>query len=79
MKKIIDEYDHKVIIPEKDAEKTILEGNFKSEIKTLPYPHATTEYIALDIARKIYYKLKMKTTVRVYEGNNKYAEVTIGE
>ncbi len=75
VKNIIDEYDHKLIIPRKDYEKTMLRGVFRSDIKIIDFPEASTEYIALDIARKIYEKINMPVKVKLYEGLSNYAVV----
>ena len=75
VKEIIEEYDHKLIIPKKDLDKIRFEGAFNLDIKAIDYPHATTEYIALDIAKKIYEKLKLNVRVKLYEGKRNYVVV----
>ncbi len=75
VREIIDEYDHKLIIPRKDLDKTIVKGEFNTVYKVIDYPVATTEYIALDIARKIYERLGLFVRVKLYEGNNNYVIV----
>jgi len=77
VKEVIEEYDHKVIVPKKDINETFLKGKFKGEIKVLDYPEASTEYIALDIARKIYEKLNMPVKVKLFEGLRNYVIVEI--
>jgi len=72
VKKVISEYDHKFIIPKKDFEKIRVEGPFNYEYKVIDYPEATTEYIALDIAKKIYEKLNLPVKVKLYEGSRNY-------
>jgi len=77
VKEVIEEYDHKVIVPKKDINETFLKGKFKGEIKVLDYPEASTEYIALDIARKIHEKLNMPVKVKLFEGLRNYVIVEI--
>jgi len=77
VKEVIEEYDHKVIVPRKDINETFLKGKFKGEIKVLDYPEASTEYIALDIACKIYEKLNMPVKVKLFEGLRNYVIVEI--
>ncbi|RJS85151.1 6-carboxytetrahydropterin synthase [Candidatus Bathyarchaeota archaeon] len=71
---IIKEYDHKLIIPRRDFEKIKISGPFMSKLKFLDYPEATTEYIALDIAKKLHNKVGKRVTVKLYEGKNNYVE-----
>lgn len=75
VREVISEYDHRVIVPRKDADIVNIEGPFNREIKVIDYPEATTEYIALDIARKIREKLGMKVRVRLFEGEKNYVVV----
>jgi len=75
IKEILAEYDHKVIIPKKDSEKIVLSGPFHKRIKTIDYPEATTEYLALDIARRLHEKIKMRVRVKLYEGKRNYVIV----
>jgi len=75
VKEILEDYDHKIIIPQKDSGNIILSGPFHRYIKTIDYPEATTEYIALDIARRLYEKFKMKLRVKLYEGKRNYVIV----
>ncbi len=77
VKEVIEEYDHKVIVPKKDVNETFLKGKFKGEVKILDYPEASTEYIALDIARKIHVKLNMPVKVKLFEGLGNYVIVEI--
>jgi len=72
VKEILVDYDHKVIVPQKDGDKITFSGPFHKSIKTLEYPEATTEYIALDIAKRLYEKLRMNVRVKLYEGNRNY-------
>ncbi|RLG83949.1 MAG: 6-carboxytetrahydropterin synthase [Thermoprotei archaeon] len=78
VREIINEYDHKVIVPKKDVGKISIKGPFNAEMKVIDYPEATTEYIALDIAKRIYEKLKMPVRVKLYEGENNYVIITWG-
>ncbi len=75
VREVLAEYDHKIIVPRKDLEKIVLQGPFNREIKVIEYPEATTEYIALDIARKIYEKLGMTIRVKLFEGEKNYVIV----
>ena len=77
--KIISEYDHAIIVPKKDRTQIKISGPFKKKLKEIPYPYATTEYIALSIANEIAMITGLKTRIRVYEGPGKYAEVVIHE
>lgn len=77
VQEIIDQYDHKIIVPEKDLDKIVINGPFKKDIVVINYPFATTEYLALDIARKIYDRIKMPIKVKLYEGNRNYVIVEI--
>ena len=72
---VLREYDHKVIIPKRDADKLILSGPFRNRVKTINYPEATTEYLALDIARRLHEKFKMNVKVKLYEGKRNYVIV----
>jgi 6-pyruvoyltetrahydropterin/6-carboxytetrahydropterin synthase len=73
---VLNEYDHKIILPEIDSDKVVIEGPFGIAYKKIEYPFATTEYLALSIAKEVYKRVGLKTRVRVYEGADKYAEVT---
>ncbi|MCD6325791.1 6-carboxytetrahydropterin synthase [Candidatus Bathyarchaeota archaeon] len=75
VKEILADYDHKVIVPKRDIDNVILSGPFHKCIKTIDYPEATTEYIALDIAKRLYEKFKKKVRVKLYEGNRNYVIV----
>jgi len=75
VREVLEEWDHSIIIPEKDYEKTRFEGGFNVKVKKLSYPYATTEYIALSIAKEISDKLGRKVWVKVYEGSNNYVIV----
>ena len=69
---VIKEFDHKLIIPAKDYDKITLKGPFNKGIKVIEYSEATTEYIALEIAKELYGKLRMPVKVKVYEGRRNY-------
>ncbi len=75
VKEVIEEYDHTVIVPRKDLDHITIKGPFNVSIKIIDYPEATTEYIAIDIAKKLYEKLKLPIKVRLYEGSRNFAEV----
>jgi len=75
VKNIIEEYDHVVIIPREYEGSVELKGPFRSVIKYIDKPHDTAEYLALDIAEKLFEALKTKVRVTIYEGHDKYASV----
>ncbi len=75
VKSVIDDYDHKLIVPRKDLGKLRLEGPFNAELKVLDYPYATTEYIALSIAREIYDRLRLPVMIELYEGSRNHVVV----
>ena len=75
VKDVIEEYDHKLIVPRRDLDKITIRGPFNLAVKTIDYPEATTEYIALDIARRIYERIKKPVKVQLFEGAGSYAEV----
>ena len=75
VREIVEEYDHTIIVPRKDLDYITIKGPFNVSIKTIDYPEATTEYIAMDIAKKLYEKLKLPVKVRLYEGSKNFAEV----
>ncbi|KYH42043.1 MAG: 6-pyruvoyl tetrahydropterin synthase [Candidatus Bathyarchaeota archaeon B63] len=72
---VLEDYDHKVIIPKRESEGLVLSGPFLGRVKTIDYPEATTEYLALDIARKLHERLDAKVRVKLYEGNRSYVIV----
>lgn len=74
---VINEYDHKIIVPKKDLDKIELKGPFRKDIKVVDYPFATAEYLAIDIAKKVYEKLKLPVKLKLYEGLNNYVIVKI--
>lgn len=75
VKEVIEEYDHKVILPVSHLKQTELSGKFKTDIKIIEFPHATTEYIALSILRELMKKIPGRISIRLYEGKNNFAEV----
>ena len=82
VKEVVEKYDHKVILPEKDRGNTILKGKFETEIQYINKPHATTEYIAQQIAEELADRLLArenlwKIKVKLYEGRDKYAEIVL--
>jgi len=78
-KEVISEYDHKFIIPSRHLIDIELKGPFKTELKPIPYPHATTEYIALSILNELRRKIEGKIQLRLYEGRDSFAEVSSDE
>ena len=79
IKEIIEEYDHKVLLPKGHTKSTIIKGLFRTEIKELDYSHATTEYIALELAKRLYERIKMPLRLKLFEGMNNYVIIEIGE
>ena len=75
VKKILADYDHKIILPKKDRDNVIISGPFHKSVKTIEYPEATTEYIALDIARRLHEEFDMNVKVKLYEGSRNYVIV----
>uniref|UniRef100_A0A7J3ZLI1 6-pyruvoyl tetrahydropterin synthase family protein n=1 Tax=Fervidicoccus fontis TaxID=683846 RepID=A0A7J3ZLI1_9CREN len=79
VREVVEEFDHKVILPKGHVSSTIIQGPFKTEIKELKYPHATAEYIALEMAERIYERLKMPLRLKLYEGTSNYVIIELGE
>lgn len=78
VREVIEDYDHKVILPKRDKSATRIEGRFDVEIHYIDKPFATTEYLALDMAEKLLSRLRArKVKVKLYEGSGKYALVEI--
>lgn len=75
VKKVLEEYDHVVIVPRKYEGAVEIKGPFRGSIKYIDKPHDTAELLAMEIAEKLFEVLKMKIKVTVYEGNDKYASV----
>lgn len=73
---VVSEYDHKFIIPKKDIDKIKVEGPFRYKVKAIEYPEATTEYIAMDIAKKLFDKINLPVTVKLYEGTRNYVVIS---
>jgi 6-pyruvoyltetrahydropterin/6-carboxytetrahydropterin synthase len=74
VKQILEEWDHSILIPKPDLDRVKIEGPFRVKIKVVDGPAATTEYIALNIAREISKQLNLKVKVKVYEGFRNYVE-----
>lgn len=74
-REVLEDYDHKVIVPKKDSERLTISGPFRGCVKTIDYPEATTEYLALDIARRLHKKFNSKVNVKLYEGDRSYVIV----
>ncbi len=78
VKEVLEEYDHRVLLPVSDRNLTSIKGRFDTDIKFVEKPHVTTEYLALDIAEKIMQRVNVfKLRLRLYEGSNKYALVEL--
>ena len=73
--KVLESWDHSLIVPERDVDKVKLEGPFKRRIKVFKAPAGTTECIAIKLAEEIYNELKLPVKVKVYEGSKSYALV----
>ncbi len=73
VREVLDEWDHKLLVPESKVDEIKIEGPFNLEIKSLEGNAATTENIAMNIAREIHKKLDLPVKVKVYEGKNSYA------
>jgi len=71
---IVKKWDHKLIIPVKDYEKTKFEGPFSLELKLIEAPYPTAEYIGLELVKEIYnaFNGKFKVYVKLYEGKDSY-------
>ena len=74
VRRVLEEWDHSILIPKQDLDKIKIEGPFKVKVKAIDGPAATTEYIALNIAREIGKELDLRIKVKVYEGFRNYAE-----
>lgn len=76
LKEILEEWDHSIIVPRRHLGEVRFEGPFNVKIKSIDYPHGTTEYIALSIAEELNKRLNgpYRVRVRVYEGIGKFAE-----
>lgn len=57
IKEIVQDWDHKLIIPKSDLDKSKLEGPFRVEYKVIDAPFPTAEYIGIEIAKDIYLRL----------------------
>ncbi|BCU68267.1 6-pyruvoyl tetrahydrobiopterin synthase [Sulfolobales archaeon HS-7] len=70
-------WDHKLLIPEKDLDKITLHGPFRTDIRVVKDSFATAEFIAMEMAKSLHNKLgqKFRISVKVYEGQGKYALV----
>ena len=74
---VVKEWDHKLIVPQKDVSKVSIKGPFKLDIKVIEWDYPSAEYIGLEIAKEIYHKLgeKYNVTVKIYEGEGNYAVI----
>ncbi|OYT49224.1 6-pyruvoyl tetrahydropterin synthase [Candidatus Bathyarchaeota archaeon ex4484_231] len=76
VKEVLAEYDHKMLVSERDADDISLSGPFRKNVKVINYPEATTEYLALDIAGKLYEKFNTAVKIKLFEGNRNYVSLT---
>ena len=79
VEEVLRDYDHKLLIPRRDLESVSIRGPFSVEVKVLEYPHATAEYLALDIARRVREKIGLPVRVKLYEGHRNYVVIALGE
>jgi len=77
VRQVISEYDHVVLVPRRYSGSVELKGPFGTEVKYVDKPHATAEYLALEIAERLFSALKMRVRVTVHEGSDKYAAVEL--
>lgn len=70
---VLEEWDHKFLIPEDRVEEVETEGPFDFEVKAVNGSSATTENIAKNISKEIYEKINLPVKVKVYEGENSFA------
>jgi len=75
VKKVLESWDHSLIVPEHEVDKVKLNGPFKRRIKVVKASAGTTECIAIKLAEEIYSELKLPVKVKVYEGSRSYALV----
>ena len=77
VREVIKEWDHKLIVPERDRGKLEIKGPFRVEIRYINAPFPSVEYIGMEIAREIYDRLKgrFKVYVKIYEGQDSYAMI----
>ncbi|KXB02131.1 hypothetical protein AKJ43_02380 [candidate division MSBL1 archaeon SCGC-AAA261D19] len=67
------EWDHKFLVPKREAKNIEGAGPFNLEIKIIEGKAATTENIALNLAKEIHERLGFPVKVKVYEGERSYA------
>lgn len=73
VREVLEEWDHKFLVPEREADDITGEGPFNLEIKKIERNAVTTENIALGLAKEIHKELGLPTKVKVYEGKGAYA------
>ncbi len=73
VRKILDDWDHKLILPQKIQDEVKIKGPFNLDIKTISESSATTENIAKEISKEIYDELELPVKVKIYEGENSFA------
>ena len=74
VRRVLEPWDHALVVPEGEASRIELEGPFKVKLKIIKAPAATTEHMALAIAEELHAALGLPVRVRVWEGEGKYAE-----
>ncbi len=72
VREVLEEWDHKFLVPKDKIDEVKTDGPFNLELKPVE-GEATTENIALEIAKEIYQKLKLAVKVKLYEGEKSYA------
>lgn len=70
--KVLEEWDHKLLVFREEAEKIKIEGPFNCELKVM-YGIPTTENIATSLKKEFFEELRLPVRVKVYEGKKNYA------
>lgn len=73
VKKVLEDWDHKFIVPKSKTNEIKIKGPFSLDLKTIPENAATTENIAKEIAKQIHNKIELPVKVKIYEGEKSYA------
>ncbi len=84
-REVLDSWHMSIILPR--GASFAAEGEFSYRVKRIPYPHATTEYMALSLAEELRQKLcervgreyckKLSLRLRLWESIDRYAEVEV--
>ncbi len=73
VREILEDWDHKFLVPENKIGEVKTKGPFNIEIKPVEGNAATTENIARQIAKEIHQELDFPVKVELYEGEKSYA------